>query len=84
LRIARLRSRRASLALRSRWKRALSPVNADMVPKSSRIGAPPYVLQRTGSIVTLDARHSPALAPHPRGDKSLLRQTRTSCSSASL
>ena len=48
LRIARLRSLRASLPLRSRWKRALSPLKADMVPYSSRVFTPPYVSFRTG------------------------------------
>jgi macrolide transport system ATP-binding/permease protein len=39
----RLRSLRASLPFRSRWKRALSPLMADMVPKSSRVCVTAYV-----------------------------------------
>jgi len=77
LRISLLRSLRASLPLRSRLKRALSPLIPDMVPKSNRFP------QRTGRIVTVGARHSPALDPQVRGDKSLLTQMRTSCSSPS-
>src|ERR1019366_4708369 len=40
---SRLRSRRASLPFRSRWKRALSPLRADIVvPKNSRVGRAAY------------------------------------------
>src|SRR5271157_385946 len=44
---SRLRSRRASLLFRSRWKRALSPLRADMVVlKSSRVCRPAYAMSR--------------------------------------